>query len=137
MRGLMWLGIVVFCLPACSDTPAGAIPIRVDLKGGVHPYSGQGSVYGYTIHGVMGAELVLERGQTYVFFVDAPHHPFYFSTDPVGGSGGVGRIQTGVLNDGSGLVTFTPDSTHPDQFYYQCERHPHMGWQVRLVDPPP
>ena len=62
-------------------------------------------------------------------------HPIYFTTSEVGGGTRPGRITTGVtmVLITNGVMTFTPDNTLPNQFFYQCGLHDRMGWQVTLI----
>ena len=109
--------------------------IAVAMKDASHPYDGVGSAFGLVVNGVQGLELILQRNMTYMFNVDTPTHPVYFTTDPVGGAGNPGRIALGVVNDliTSGVMVFTPDDTLPGQFFYQCGVHDNMGWRVTLT----
>ena len=107
--------------------------ITIATKNMTHPNFGQGSAVGLVVDGVQGAVLNLTIGQTYMFNVNTPTHPVYFTTDAVGGLTFPGRIP-GVTNDQitNGVMTFTPDNTLPLQFFYQCGVHDSMGWEVRL-----
>ena len=134
MRSAGFLLLLAGC-GASVPLPANSLLVTSDLKGGRHPYNSQGAGVGYMIDGQMGAELVLERGTTYIFSIETPHHPFYFSTDEKGGLGAPGRIEEGVVNDliDVGTMTFTPGDSLPDTFFYQCALHDYMGWRVRLM----
>ena len=65
-------------------------------------------------------ELVLYRGLTYQFAVNAPGHPFLISTTV----GGVG-YPVGVSNNNitSGVVTFTVPMDAPNTLVYYCTVH--------------
>lgn len=108
--------------------------ITIATKNATHPYFGQGDPVGLVVDGVQGGVINLTIGETYMFIVNTPSHPVYFTPDQVGGAGFPGRITTGVQNDQitSGTITFTPDNTLPAQFFYQCGVHDNMGWMVML-----
>jgi len=109
--------------------------VRVSVKTSAHPYFQTGHSEGFTINGEQGKELTLTRGTTYTFGVSTPGHPFYISTSTVGG--GSGEVTNGVTNSmtTSGTLSFTPNGTHPDLLYYQCDIHNNMGWKINIVDP--
>ncbi len=104
------------------------------MKDPSHPYYGVGSAMGYEIDGVQGKELTLVRGITYTFNINAPGHPFYISTDPNGA--GAGEVTQGVTGSQTdvGILTFTPDNSHPSLLYYQCFSHLNMGWKLNIVN---
>jgi len=39
----------------------------------------------------------------------------------------------GEIVTDKGTMTFTVQEDLPDQFYYQCQRHPYMGNKVVLI----
>ena len=120
--GRSCLGAVLFLaavlsLGACGgssgeDPPAVEAEFFVTAvaKTPVHPYFGTGHSEALAINSIQGLQLDLVRGVTYRFFIDAPGHPVYLSTDADGGPGWPGRITDGVTNDlvSNGLMTFTP-----------------------------
>ena len=114
--------------------------VVVMTKNATHPYAGVGFPAGYVIDGVQGKELTLIRGVTYSFNINAPNHPFVFTTSPAGGpANGTQVITTGVTNSGAvnGIVTFTPSASTPNLVYYNCGNHNNMGWKVNVVDQQP
>ncbi len=73
-------------------------------------------------------ELILYRGNTYKFDVNAKGHPFYIMTEPYP-DGSTNLFYTeGVTNAGAqnGVVTFTVPNEAPDTLYYQCGNHQAM-----------
>jgi len=105
------------------------------VKDQTHPDFGHGSRFGFVVDGQQGKSLVLERGKTYAFRVDASvQHDFYFSTDPRGW--GIGTVTQGVRGQFTyhGTVLFSPGVTTPDTLYYQCRNHQFMGGLIQIVD---
>ena len=136
-RLLTALAAVMLALAACSSPMGGSnadFNVTVETKT-THPYTGSGVSIGYTINGVQGKELTLTRGHTYTFGIDTPGHPFYLTTDPVGGAGAPGEITAGVMGSQtqSGTLTFTPDASTPSLIYYQCAVHQYMGWKIDIT----
>lgn len=112
------------------------------IEGTDYPYSDQNEVgVAYAIDGEIGAEISLERGETYEFDLgegveSGPNgmpHPFYVGTTAEGGGGD--EYGDGVENAGatSGTVTFTPPSSAPDGLYYQCGNHVYMGGDMTIT----
>ncbi|HBU36303.1 MAG TPA: hypothetical protein DEB70_00720 [Planctomycetaceae bacterium] len=89
----------------------------------------------YEINGARNPTLIVRRGQTYNFKLDAANHPFFLQTT---GNGfqpentynqpfqGQGRIE------GEHMWTVPADA--PDELYYQCEFHPVMFGKIIVVD---
>jgi hypothetical protein len=87
--------------------------------------------------------LILYRGNTYKFNVNAKGHPFWIMTEPykdkVSADGSTSTLYTtGVTNNGvdESTVTFTVPTGAPDTLYYQCSNHDTMYGvlQIRTVD---
>ena len=137
---LVALGLLA-CGGGGGNGGAGVMPgpntfaVTETVKNATHPYFGVGLPCGFVIDGVQGDELMLQRGVTYTFEVNTPGHLVYFTRHPDGGAGNPGRITTGVTNDliAGGTMTFTPDNSLPNQFFYQCGLHDNMGWRVTLT----
>jgi len=83
---------------------------------------------GYTENPV----LILYRGATYKFNINAPGHPFNIKTELSTGIGG--RYSTGVENNGedNGTVTFTVPLDAPDQLFYACSHHQTMQGRLEI-----
>ncbi len=115
-----------------SAPPPGDFNVTVALKTMQDPSYGKGDPYGYVVNGTQGAELMLTRGKTYTFSIDAPGHAFYIGTSPDGGLGAPGELMSGVTGQLTdvGTLTFTPDGSTPSVVYYQCGLHPDMGWKI-------
>jgi len=97
-------------------------------KDATHPFFHKGSKLGFSVNGVQGKALVLERGKTYTFNVDTNiRHDFYLATKGVGRGGFT--LAKGVKGNFlyEGELTFTPDSSTPDTVYYACRNHTYMG----------
>jgi hypothetical protein len=68
--------------------------------------------------------LVLQRGFTYQFAVNAPGHPFFITSTPGSGSYNVGVTGNGTQN---GVITFTVPMDAPANLYYYCSVHAAMA----------
>jgi len=77
--------------------------------------------------------LTLTRGQTYMFVVNAPGHPFHITTVP--GLPPQDLVDAGLSGNGtaSGTVTFTPSASTPASFSYQCSVHTAMTGTINVV----
>ena len=65
--------------------------------------------------------LVLQRGFTYQFSINATGHPFFISNVAMSGSYNVGVTGNGTQN---GTITFTVPMDAPSQLFYYCSAHP-------------
>lgn len=79
-------------------------------------------------------DFTFKRGQTYVFNVNAPGHPFLIKTTETLGTGD--SYDDGVTNNGaaSDTITFTVPMDAPDTLYYICEYHSLMAGTINIVD---
>ncbi len=109
--------------------------VSVGPKAPTHPLFGQGNVNTFVIDGVGGKELFLTKGISYSFSVLTPTHPFQISTDLTGGNANfiVSNGQTGAPTQ-NGIVTFTPNNSHPSLLYYPCQFHTFMGYRVNITN---
>jgi hypothetical protein len=100
------------------------------------PVTADGS-QAYLIQGQANPTLLLTRGRTYVFAVNAPGHPFWIKTAP--GTGTANAYATGISNNGieTGNLTFAVPQSAPDFLYYSCEIHSAMQGVILISDPPP
>jgi hypothetical protein len=99
------------------------------------PAYGVGHRLGFAVNGVQGKPLVLVRGKTYTFRVDAGiQHDFYLSSSEVGW--GAATFTSGVSGQFiyQGVVTFTPGADAPDLLFYQCRNHKNMGGPIFVVE---
>ena len=83
--------------------------------------------YVFTPDGATGNPyVVLYRGATYRFEVNAPGHPFYIKNARTTGTSD--QYSSGVVNNGaeSGTVVFTVPIDAPDLLYYACGNHQEM-----------
>ena len=85
------------------------------------------------------SELILYRGNTYKFKVNAKGHPFYIMTEPrvdmVAADGSSSTLYTsGVTNNGAseGTVTFVIPNDAPNKLYYQCGNHANMYGLINI-----
>ena len=85
----------------------------------------------YVINGTEDYTLKLIKGKTYLFDIDAIGHPFYFTTNSVGGQGNKDSLMglDEIVTD-KGIISFTVRENLPNKFYYQCQKHPNMGSNV-------
>ena len=114
--------------------------IKVVTKTEEHPNRKRGHSRGYSVNGVEGADLLVERWKTYQFELDADGgiYPLYFTQHD---SGGV-MAKTfsfppgpSILGDpphtySPGRVTLTVDRNFPQDFLYQCLLHEDMGGRI-------
>jgi len=78
--------------------------------------------------------VVLYRGGTYKFKVNATGHPFYIKTANTIGIGD--QYNDGVENNGaeSGTITFTVPVNAPDRLFYACQYHQSMQGTLEIRD---
>ncbi len=136
MRQAFRLAVVLAAalLAACSLTaPKGDFNVTVATKTSSDPYFGMGNTVTYVINGTQGPTLTLTHGQTYTFGIDTPGHPFYISTEPIGGDNYAGEYTAGVTGSRTefGLLTFTAPSTAMT-LYYDCGVHQYMGGVINV-----
>ena len=74
--------------------------------------------------------LVLYRGFTYQFNINAPGHPFFITNTP-----GTGSYSVGVANNGitSGIITFTVPMDAPSTLFYYCSVHGAMNGTINIL----
>ena len=91
----------------------------------------------YMIDGSSNPTLNLTRGQTYVFQVNSPGHPFWIKSVQSTGTGNA--FSNGVTNNGtdSGTVTFAVPMSAPATLFYNCQFHSPMTGQLKLSDSVP
>ena len=89
----------------------------------------------YEINGVKNPTLVVRRGQTYTFNLNAADHPFYLQT--IGG----GYQSTKTYANGftgnnrtNGEYRWVVPQDAPDEVFYQCKFHPVMFGKIIVVD---
>ncbi len=117
---------------------AGAEQYVVTLvkKDSSHPAYGKGHAMGFSIDGVPGKSMVLERGKTYAFLIDIdPQHDVYLSGKEIGwGSAPIVEGVQGAYTS-KGTLIFAPGKDTPDKVYYACRNHPYMGATLYVVEP--
>ena len=88
----------------------------------------------YVIDGEPDPQLVLCRGRTYTFRVDAPFHPFFVKTEPTLGTGET--FDLGVTGNGLeiGDVVFAVPAGAPALLHYICESHDAMQGEIVIRD---
>jgi hypothetical protein len=88
----------------------------------------------WLIDGVANPTLTFCRGNTYIFSVSAPGHPFYIKT--VRSNTTANAFSTGVTGNGntSGDVMFVVPSGAPDTLFYDCAIHLAMGGTIHIVN---
>ena len=110
--------------------------VRVAPKNPGHLFYNKGSKQAFTFDGEPNKTLRLIRGCTYEFKVNAPTHPFHFTTSEMGSS----KDKTTLLGSNEprtdvGTVMFEVRDDLPNRFYYQCGNHPYMGGRVVVIEP--
>jgi hypothetical protein len=126
--------------------PVQRFTIRIGPKGDNHPFAGKGSDLGYMIAagtgygcGTSGAYLQLKYDQPYEFDIytskdcvtgETHNQPFFFTTDPEGGSANGAILSVQPTVNGTIRVTF-PRSLS-DKFYYQSTNGEYVGGYVSL-----
>ncbi|MFX0557493.1 hypothetical protein ACOCEA_11890 [Maribacter sp. CXY002] len=78
--------------------------------------------------------LTLKRGNTYVFNVQTPGHPFLIKTDQSIGTDNT--YDSGVTNNGAstGNITIVVPNDAPNVLYYVCELHSPMTGTFNITD---
>lgn len=120
--------------PAQPESPF-IFNVRTVEKAPGDPTYGVGHRLGFAVNGEQGKPLVVVRGKTYTFRVDAGiQHDFYLSTSEVGW--GAATYTSGVSGQFiyQGVVTFTPGPDAPGVLYYQCRNHRNMGGPIFVVE---
>lgn len=86
----------------------------------------------YLIDGVPNPTLTLIRGNTYVFQINTPGHPFWIKTQS--STGTENSFSTGVTGGGtsSGFLIFAVPESAPDQLFYNCEFHISMTGMINI-----
>ena len=100
-----------------------------------HPFHGQGSKMGFAIDNISGKELILTRGDTYIFDVDTSvKHDFYFSTQAKGWGASV--VTEGITGQFiyKGKIAFSPNELIPERVFYACRNHKYMGGLVHVIN---
>ena len=123
-------------VPVQTPTDPNTFLVTVGMKAAPHPSLGKGHAMGFMINGVSGKRLVLERGKSYTFDIrtDAKHD-VYLSKKVIGwGSAPIAEGVTGAYTY-KGKMVFSPTASTPDNVYYACRNHPHMGALIQIVNP--
>jgi|GEM_PF-3532248 len=110
--------------------------VTVVTPNGSHPNPDANPLYVYAIDDLQGAEITLERGETYTFHMNnvSAIHPFYITTSPTGaGSAPYNDGVTGNGVTGNDVLTLVTSNTTPDTLYYGCMVHDNMGWRLLIV----
>ena len=74
--------------------------------------------------------IVLTRGFTYYFSINATGHPFFITSTP-----GAGSYATGISNNGedNGTIIFTVPMDAPSTLYYYCSVHGAMNGTIIIL----
>lgn len=88
----------------------------------------------YIIDGDPNPIIVVARGRSYDFEVDAEGHPFLIKTSQT--TGREDLYEDGVHNNGveQGTLVFEVPLDAPDLLYYNCEFHDTMSGEIEIVD---
>ena len=89
---------------------------------------------GGDLNNASNPDFTFKRGQTYIFNVNAPGHPFLIKTTATLGTGDT--YNNGVTNNGASTdtLTFTVPMDAPDTLFYICEFHSSMVGTINIID---
>lgn len=87
----------------------------------------------YSINGETNPTLTVIRGNTYVFNVSAPGHPFWINL--TASTGTSNAYNDGVTGNGtsSGMISFTVPESAPDELFYNCQFHSSMTGKIAVT----
>lgn len=99
--------------------------------------NGGASAYVFNDGGFTNAnnpDLTLVRGETYIFTINSPGHPFYIKSSQ--GNGTSNAYNSNVTNNGTadGTITFTVPDDAPDTLFYNCQFHGAMTGTITITD---
>jgi len=83
---------------------------------------------------IENTNFTFKRGNTYIFNIVAPGHPFIIKS--IQGTGTDNPFNDGVTNNGvaEGTITFQVPNNAPDTLFYNCEFHGGMTGALSIVD---
>lgn len=121
-------------VPTEPRDAAGDVVIEPCLDDGTVLLVSSTHVSAYVIDGAEDPSLVLCRGRTYTFRLDAPFHPFWIKTQPTLGTDDA--FSDGVTGNGieSGDVVFGVPANAPSLLHYICEFHDGMQGELIVRD---
>jgi len=124
-------------VPISGETGAtGPIGLKGDsgIAGGLTYNVVNSGSSAYTVEGNANPTLILIKGFTYYFKVNAAGHPFFIKT--ISSLGTVNPFTTGVTNNGAdvGTVTFTVPFSAPSTLYYNCQYHAGMAGVFNIIE---
>ena len=95
--------------------------------------NGNYSVSGVGTSGTANPDLMLSKGLTYEFSIDAVGHPFWIKSSGVTGT--EAAYNSGVTNNGidSGRIKFTVPNDSPSRLYYICQHHASMSGVIHTI----
>lgn len=104
--------------------------IKVVPKTKEHPNRKKGCSRGYSINGIEGANLLVERWKTYQFELDTDGGvcPLYFTQHDNGGISMTTILGTNSFSHGKAMLTV--DENFPPDFFYQCMILEDMGGRI-------
>ena len=112
----------------------GDFVITVGKKDASHPFFGKGYPDGFSVDGIQGKEIVVERGKSYDIVISTnPKHDVYLSEKDIGWGSSVWTGGVEGMFTYKGTITFKPDNSAPDFVYYSCRNHPYMGGKIHIV----
>ena len=85
----------------------------------------------YLVNGVKSPRIYMKVGVTYQFDVNTKGHPFYITTDAMGGT----NFQRGGITEPTekGSFEFTPTSDMIEmKLYYQSDYYQMMGYKLHV-----
>jgi len=112
--------------------------ITLRKKTAAHPYFGKGHSYGYVVDGVEGGTITVQRGKSYVLYLQATcQHSFKVVEGEVPDSdlyAGIDNQLTCIEQDA--FVTLTIDDNTINPLWYHCDFHDWMGGKINVMDGP-
>lgn len=121
--------------------PDGVTKIRVAKANSNHIWYGKGSNYKYTFNGMQPTYPIgVLAGKTYIFEIDTPGHPFYFSTNSVGATNNEDMNQRfspfkEAVEDRT-IIVDGFEKYFPQNFYANCNYHSFMGAPIVIIENP-
>lgn len=92
----------------------------------------------YRINNQANPDLILTRGRSYTFAIQATGHPFWIQSVPSPYNDGQ-VFSTGVTNNGAqnGIISFNVGTDAPSTLFYVSQNNPSMSGTIQIIDPAP
>lgn len=125
---------------AGTDNTVFMTPLRtaqaIDNQNPKKPFSVVNNASGeYIINSESNPDIILLRGFTYEFNINASGHPFWIQTETIPYNSSY-NYNDGVTNNGeeNGVITFNVPFDAPDTLYYMCQFHTSMNGKIIIKD---